>query len=479
MEKLPSWSSLIVYILFIYNSKYCHFVSSECIDTFLPNLLPAEVPPEIKEFIFRQKTSEVFDFMNLLVKFIISSNEINHIWKKASHVKFHCLVKYYTRLHLKIKSLINALHRPLKVEFMPAKNNILNALQEKISVGLGKVVTLQTDRKYVKFRQEKMAIEFQFTMPFDQHLNITFIPVERKDTCPFIFCFCIHKVALQYLDKTCTIVKGTFPPWSVLLKHETYFGKTYINFRLYLTLLYTEYDSCSKNLFQMNFQPTISRTQSHAYESVKVNKAKYRGKKCCISNSFYQLESNKNPKYVRVKTIRIAVHPNQYLTVKSDLDAYVKHCESENAPLYIHDGPGVLSYKMKKYSTRNNVLYKALTYQVFVLKIVEQHRNTDKCILRYEGIFWFGKESVKVNDSILSYHFQSQSASRIPHCIERRHITFCRLKFEAEQTLLLNVTALRGNTCVSYSEYQNSYSDQTKTIQGIFCSVYAFLKTKT
>ena len=66
--------------------------------------------------------------------------------------------------------------------------------------------------------------------------------------------------------------------------------------------------------------------------------------------------------------LRITVNPRLKIQIKIAFSAK-RHCNTDKGPLYIYDGPGVLSEKLKAKNYAGYSVYKAPTYQVFAINI--------------------------------------------------------------------------------------------------------------
>ena len=127
---------------------------------------------------------------------------------------------------------------------------------------------------------------FRFNVPHNYDINITFVPVKRREACPFILCFryfftvvicSLTLIKLFYLKNSykvipkfnfrkdfsrpysdiCTVFKKNFLPWSVIHKNDI--------FGLSISPIYRKADNCFLKLLQLMCQP-INTYISHCKE---------------------------------------------------------------------------------------------------------------------------------------------------------------------------------------------------------------------
>ncbi len=305
--------------------------------------------------------------------------------------------------------------------------------------------------------------KFQLSVPFDFNVNVTFAPVPRKDKCPFLLCLKAN-IRWHYIQ-SCTVIKDSFIPWSVILPNK---ASKYLEFSI--SLLFGQIDNCSDSLLKVLYQPTNVNVHPHAI-SFWYNTATYARKlstwnyvkRCYFSMESLQLESYRDLTTLfsehmqrpfqgsgeEMHAIRVTVPVHQKITIKIDLSEKAKDtCNTSR--LHLYNGPGVLSHKMEP-ETRNNVSsYPASTFQVFVVGVTFHH-TLEQCSLQYEG-YNTSLDIVELQQTF-SMHWNANDVSKTLYCSSLKQTTACVIQIEGKQGIIINITNLRGSRHISYSEY--------------------------
>ncbi len=435
--------------------EQCRTVSSECIATFLPHLLPTCMPQEVKKFVMKNNTFEITNIINLIMK----ANFLKQNTPSSARYKYHSMLQFNFRLFMGIRTLNNRVNTPLSLRSVSSLTALLQRAGRLLGIQdqFARIFLLEVNPKHIKFRQTFHAFQFVLSVPFTLHMNLTFAPVFRAENCSFVLC--LIKVVRLEERKHCTTVCGFFEPWSVVLPTGQ------IKLAVHVTLLYNETHTCTHQLVKMIFQPVAAEMESQFFTSLRLSSSlnlyikmlieRQLWKECTIPAHFPQMKSFSKRQYNarNLYVFRISLEVTEILIVGIAIQSYSQYCSSDQEPLYIFDGPGILSHKLSFQKSGKFLIYKASTFQVFVLKFGSPVK-VQNCLIHFEGKNQKVKlVNIEQKDSVLSYHWMSNNSSSPPFCVKFNRGKSCKLHFEGNSSLLINITKLTKNNYVSFDDH--------------------------
>lgn len=464
-----------------------------CVEELLPHLIPTNTPPEIKKFIYRERNGETFNFTKLVLQSVLQINKKQHFFKSVKSM--------YVRLHSKIASLKSRFNSvaTLKSQSSTKKITYWNAPYENYDYFntyksyLAGVILLSLSKNHITYKQQKDGniFHFELRVPFQYNINITFTPVKRKQSCPFILCF--RKESRLYIyEHICPLLKGNFIPWSIIFSyddgdirtnyHKFSWNKKIIFSRFVVSVnpLYSSEDNCSLQLLKILYQPINTHLESYFYssyyDSFIVKEINSHSTDCKFDLNLKTLETYrysviknlfKRSPIDALYAVRITVPFKYYISIKLSKYLTEQVCNTVLEPMYVYDGPGVLSENLQPKVDDLHAFYSATTNQVLVMKVINQkyldtfsstpHRA--KCAVQYESHL-IELKRIRLRKEHKSFHLKP-SVSINSLCTKNKKIVSCALDFKTNGNLIINVTKLQGIKHISYSQYVYDSHSQT------------------
>ncbi len=414
----------LLFVLVLFNNGF-DLVNSECIATFAPHLLTTNMPPEIRRFVMRENVSEIGGFVKKIIQTSIVFES-----ESARKFKFYSLKEYF-QLHTKIKSLHEIYLAKIPVQSLPPSH--LQDIQRRTHTNhvidkFGKMFDLKLNPHHIVYKRNRKVkiFKFQFLVPFQFYINITFAPVPRKPRCSFIFCL---EGLLWGSLECCAIMRNSFIPWSVIIQR-----RPCLTFSV--ALLYSKEDNCSNTLVKLIYQPINAILKIHSGGiQMRVDFSK-----CKFNQHAKLLCSKRDNNSPAMYNMHFTVSPRQRITIRASRDKNV--CNSTSEPLYLYDGPGVLSHKLQpQIQTDSCNSYQASSYQVCVVRIASM-QTVEWCVLQYEG-HNISLDTIKIHSTNTSHHWNVNSIHNTL-CLMKNQVSFCGAAFWAARGINVNISRLRG-----------------------------------
>ncbi len=455
-----------------------HFLlgtNSECIYSPYHQLLPTQLPQELKSLLHHNKQSDYYVLVQLIVKSLLLKCRISKTCAKSVFQYFY-FNKYHLErllnvfyqvdvsLFVRRKTVFTEGHKPIHVKQFPAKTYL-------VSLNPTDLLYMQTMNSKLGDQFHHKVFLFHVQIPQRYHVNMTFQSVSRPRYCPFHSYVWIkhrlrlHQTKLQYYFEVFFQQVHNFIPWSLVL--ENHMHGVFIH--LEPTLLYPQEHDCPKYLFIVMFQPIMSFYFSHNLPptlSPKISDTDpcfFKTVSLATSRDFPPKQTDDKFVY----TLRVTVVATQFVVLMKTewINTYFSHQTNQQYAIHLqkgvliaYDGPGVLSPKLEPSPYFHRTLYQASTFQMFLvcsLATSVVHNLID----RSWGQFWYHglkidmnykKASKQVNELIFDESVKEYS------CKLQSQAFACHLRLTSEENINIEITSFQGLNSISSHELTSS-----------------------